>query len=489
MISLKKLLSINRNGDVPIYLQVNNGVIQLIRQGVLKAGSRMPGSRDLAEQLEVHRKTIVAAYDELHSQGWIEISPSRGTFISEQLPEVKLQGSPGGEGVVDKARFDFDPFEDLQRDSPLLPNGLILDEGIPDVRIAPVQEILRNYRGFISRSHNVKHLSYGSFFGDDALRDALVDYLQETRGLNCSVDQILITRGSQMAMFLASQLIHKNGGYAVVGETNYVAANLTLRHAGAKILTVGVDDEGLITGDIEALCQKFNVKSVYVTSHHHHPTTVTMTAKRRLKLLELAEKYGFAILEDDYDFDFHYQRAPMLPLASLGSQGHVIYVGALCKIVAPAIRVGYMIGSKDFITAAGHFRRTIDRQGDALMERAIAQMIRQGDIQRHSRKALKLYHKRRDSFNALMKTHLSDYLTFQKPEGGMAFWVVLKKEYRWSKVRKACLEKGLPIPDYQNYDEHGLGHNGIRMGFASLNTEEQERVVLILKEVFESLKS
>lgn len=292
-----------------------------------------------------------------------------------------------------------------------------------------------------------------------------------------------------MAMFLASQLIHKNGGYAIVGKTNYIAANLTLEHAGARLITASVDDEGLVTGDIETLCSQFDVKSVYVTSHHHHPTTVSMSAKRRLKLLELAEQYGFAILEDDYDFDFHYQRAPMLPLASLGAQGHVVYLGALCKIVAPAIRVGYMIGPKDFITAAGHFRRTIDRQGDALMERAIAQMIRQGDIQRHSRKALRLYHQRRDHFSTLLKTHLSNYLNFENPEGGMAFWVILNKGYSWKAVNKACLQRGLTIPDYRNYDISNIGHNGIRMGFASLNLKEQERVIKILKEVFESLKA
>lgn len=284
-----------------------------------------------------------------------------------------------------------------------------------------------------------------------------------------------------MAMYLSSQLLHRNGGVSIVGDTNYIAANLTLEHAGAEILTVPVDEKGLVTREVEKYCKQQKVNSVYVTSHHHHPTTVTMSADRRMHLVELSKKYGFAILEDDYDYDFHYQRAPLLPLISIASNGNVIYMGALCKIVAPAIRIGYMVAPKDFIAAAGHLRRTIDRQGDAVMERAVAQMIQQGDLQRHSRKALRLYHERRDYFCELLSKELSQYVSFEKPEGGMAVWVLLRKDISWSKVAASCQSEGLSIPDYRNYDQGNLGHNGMRLGFASLDFKEQEHVISILK--------
>jgi len=198
-------------------------------------------------------------------------------------------------------------------------------------------------------------------------------------------------------------------------------------------------------------------------------------------LIELAHQYGFAILEDDYDYDFHYQRAPLLPLASADEGNHVIYMGAVCKIIAPAIRVGYMVGSTDFIAAAAHLRRTIDRQGDTILERALAQMIEQGDLQRHSRKALKLYHERRDHFHQLLTDHLSEFISFYVPEGGMAFWVKLKKGMNWERIAKTCLENEMVIPDWKNYDSNNSGHNGIRLGFASLNFEEQTKTILILK--------
>lgn len=481
MIALKPLIEIDRASEAPIYLQINNALIHLIKNGILESGLKLPGSRSLAEDLSIHRKTVVAAYDELISQGWIVTIPSKGTFVSDQLPEVK----PGGrvrEGRFSKdAPFKFDVIEGLKRREPILPSGLTLDEGSPDVRIAPVTEIFRHYRSVISRGYNVKHLNYGPFYGDLSLREVLVKHLQETRGLRCSVDQILITRGSQMAMYLSSQLLHRNGGISIVGETNYIAASLTLEHAGAQVMRVSVDEKGLATHEIEALCQKQTVRSVYVTSHHHHPTTVTMSAERRMHLVELSRKYGFAILEDDYDYDFHYQRAPLLPLISIASNGNVVYMGALCKIVAPAIRIGYMVAPRDFITSAGHLRRIIDRQGDAIMERSIAQMIQQGDLQRHSRKALKLYHARRDHFCELLSTELGDNISFQKPEGGMAVWVLLKRGLSWPKIKEYCSNSGLSIPNYLNYDQINIGHNGMRLGFASLNFDEQKRVVEILK--------
>ena len=481
MIALKNLIEIDRSSDTSIYLQINNALIHLMKSGILESGLKLPGSRRLADDLSIHRKTVVAAYDELISQGWIVTLPSKGTFVSDQLPEVK----PGG--LIEEAKFSkeapfkFDQIQALQRLEPSLPKGLTLDEGTPDVRIAPITEIFRHYKSIISRSYNAKHLNYGPFYGDLSLREVLVKHLQESRGLRCSVDQILITRGSQMAMYLSSQLLHRNGGISIVGDTNYIAASLTLEHAGAKILTVPVDEKGLVTKEIEVLCQRHQISSVYVTSHHHHPTTVTMSAERRMHLVELSKKHDFAILEDDYDYDFHYQRAPLLPLISIASNGNVIYMGALCKIVAPAIRIGYMVAPKDFITSAGHLRRIIDRQGDAVMERAVAQMIEQGDLQRHSRKALRLYHERRDHFCSLLTEELSEYLSFKKPEGGMAVWVLLRKDIDWAKVKTNCLNRGLSIPDYRNYDHKKLGHNGMRLGFASLGFDEQRRVVDILK--------
>lgn len=484
MIALKNLIQPDRGSDTAIYIQVHNGIVKLIKSGVLKSGAKLPGTRSLSIQLGLHRKTVIAAYEELMSQGWVNSVAAKGTFVSDKLPIVGL-----GHGVKEvepslKAGFSFQSKTNLHRSNVSLKSLLTIDEGIPDVRIAPITEILRNYRAIASRSYNAKYLGYGSFYGDDHLREVLAYYLQETRGITCTKENVLITRGSQMGIYLSAQLIHKSsGGCSVVGETNYIAASLTLADAGAELLFARVDEQGINTDDIEIFCQKYKVKSVYVTSHHHHPTTVTLSPERRLRLIHLAEKYRFAILEDDYDYDFHYQHAPLLPLASSGGCNNVVYMGAVCKIIAPAIRVGYMVGPADFVKDAAHFRRTIDRQGDTILERSIANMIEQGDLQRHSRKALKVYRKRRGNFGEILKANFSEILDFNIPEGGMAYWVRLNKSLSWKEIEEQALAVKLKIPHWKDYDINNLGHNGIRMGFASLDEDEQVKTTDVFKSV------
>ena len=488
MISFQNLIVFNRDNDLPVFLQISNGMANLIKTGILAKGLRLPGTRALSESLNVHRKTVVAAYEELTSQGWIEVIPSKGTFVSSNLPIVSpkhLEDGQSWEEDRKRAGFDFYRKPGLKRADHPLPEPLTLDEGVPDVRIAPVQEILRTYKSIVSRGYNRKYLSYGSAFGDGLLREVLAGYLQETRGMNVTAANVLIVRGTQMSMYLASQLTLKPGDKAIVGNSNYIAANMTLEETGASLIRVPVDEQGIDTRAIEAACQKEAIKAVYVTSHHHHPTTVTLSAERRIHLVQLAEQYGFAILEDDYDYDFHYENAPLLPLASADHNRHVVYMGAFCKIVAPAYRIGYLVAAEDFVEEASYLRRIIDRQGDSVLERALAQMIQQGDFQRHSKKALKLYTERRDHFCELLRRELGEYLSFTPPEGGMAVWVALRPDVSWEVVTQHCLKHNLHIPDWKNYDQQGLKHNCIRMGFASLNFEEQTRVVEILKKAMD----
>lgn len=489
MVALQNLISVNREMELPVYLQISNGLVQQIKAGVLASGSRLPGTRAIADAFQVHRKTAVAAYDELLSQGWIEVRPSQGTYVSDSLPTIAPRsiGMTSKGAKAEKAGFDFHQKLHLHRILPLIPEGLTLDEGIPDVRITPVDEIIKHYKSIVARSYNRRHLSYGSVYGDELLRETLAEFLQETRGMNVEKENVMIIRGSQMGMFLSSQLLFKNGELAVVGETNYIAANLTMQEAGAKLKTIPVDERGIDTQSLAKLCEAEKVRAVFVTSHHHHPTTVTLSAERRIELLQLAEKYGFAILEDDYDYDFHYRNAPLLPLASADRSGQVIYMGAICKIVAPAYRVGYLVAPKDFIEEVGHLRRIIDRQGDAILERSIALMIKQGDYQRHTKKALKIYRERRDHFCHLLETELGDFVKFKVPEGGLAVWVELREDMNWIDIAKACKERELMIPNYNTYNYNNTANNGIRMGFASINFEEQIRIVSIVKEVMKNL--
>jgi GntR family transcriptional regulator/MocR family aminotransferase len=362
---------------------------------------------------------------------------------------------------------------------------MYVNDGVSDGRLAPVNEIAVLYRKLSNKKSTINHLGYGTTYGNSALRETLVHYLNETRGLKITIDNIIITRGSQMGMFLASQLLISNNEYIIVGDTNYSSSDSTFEFAGAKLLRVKVDDNGLDTNAIEALCKKHNVKAIYTTSHHHHPTTVTLSAERRIHLLNLAKTYKFAIIEDDYDYDFHYNHAPILPLASHDKNGNVIYVGSVCKTVAPVYRIGYLIAPKDFVDECAKLRRFIDRQGDALLELAFSSFIKDGSLDRHINKVMKIYKARRDLFCKLLKEELNDYLSFEIPKGGMAIWATLNKKYSWETVTKIALQQKLVISEWQRYDMANKKHNAIRIGFAAYNEDEFYEFVKRFKKTME----
>lgn len=498
MIPYKTVIKLDKKACTPVYIQLCNQIIQLIKCGVLSPSVKLPGSRWMAETLQIHRKTVIAAYDELMAQDWIEVRPAKGTFVNSSLPIVEQQPIPGMDSAEKETKkqvagFTFIRREHLRsRDTEFPKEGILgLDDGVPDNRIAPIEEIARVYRNIVKKSYNRKHLSYGSIYGNMELREALADYLNDTRGLSTSPENILITRGSQMGIYLSARLLLAQGENIVVGETNYRSANKVFIESGGILNRVRVDENGIVTSDVEALCKKKKIKAVYVTSHHHHPTTVTLSAHRRMHLLELSQKYNFAIVEDDYDYDFHYCNAPILPLASSDSGGNVIYIGALCKIVAPAIRIGYLIAPKDFVDEAARLRRVIDRQGDQLLEFTLARMIRDGEIQRHSKKAQKVYHARRNLFCSLLKERLEEYFEFRKPEGGMAVWVKLREGYDWDEVKAEAAKNKLKLGGYCGDEDDTIDspYPGLRMGFASLTLDEIRESVNRLEVTMKSLEA
>lgn len=483
-------LRLIRESEVPIYVQISNGITQLITSGKLMPGQKLPGTRSLAMQLGLHRKTVNRAFEELVMQGYLETVPQKGTFVASHIPQLKPKewGTEKQQRTSPEASFEFQKYDALKFPYLVHKAGLVIDEGLPDLRLSPIEEIQRTYRNMLSRTFQLKHWSYGSPFGDDWLREEYASHLRNTRGLAVGAENVLITRGSQMAIYLASALLLEKCSKVVVGHLNYQTANHTLVHFGAELCYVPVDGHGLDTEALSRICEKHPIKAVYVTPHHHHPTTATLAADRRMHLLQLANQYGFAIIEDDYDYDFHYDRSPLLPLASADLQGQVVYIGGLSKIISPALRLGFLVGPKDFIESAGYYRRIMDRQGDRIMERTIAQMLAKGDIARHSKKALKVYRERRTAFaNGL--NQLSDYLKYEMPGGGMAFWVGVDPKINLSLLADQLDEVGLSLPNWRNYDPHLEQHNHIRMGFASLNQEERDEAFDIIEKVFANLRN
>ncbi|KAA2242567.1 PLP-dependent aminotransferase family protein [Chitinophaga agrisoli] len=487
MLPFQTLLTINKDSAAPVYQQIANGLVGLIRDGVIKPGAGLPGSRELALILQVHRKTIVAAYQELFTQDWIETIPRKGVIVSQKLPEIKPRSFKAVAKIPAYAGNTGFPFQQVgPYPATMVRSGehrLMINDGFPDHRIAPIDMLMREYRSLFHSPGIKRYAAYGSMSGPLSLRTELTGFLSETRGLNIGAQNILLTHGAQMSIYIAARLILKPGATVLVGDPNYFMADMIFQQCGAKLQRIPLDEQGMDVDAIAAICKRKKPDLLYIIPHHHHPTTVTLSAERRMKLLELIRQYRFPVIEDDYDYDFHYGGSPILPLASADHDGNVIYIGSLTKSLATFMRVGYMVAPENFIQEAAVLRRIIDIRSDNVLEEALATLFRNGDMQRHLKKSVKLYHERRDHLCNLLDQELKHVVKFHKPAGGMAVWAQFDKKYPLPAIAAKAAANGLLMSDGASYSFHTHNYNALRMGFASLNEKELSEVVEILKKL------
>jgi len=479
-------ITTDRTSPLPLYIQIANGISNLVKRGVLQAGQKLPGTRLMAERLEVHRSTLMLSLDELQAEGWLEAREKSGWYVSDKLP---VQAEISAVNGVTYPKVSAAPVEEIPTlDFPQLSHLPVqFDDGYPDTRIAPLQALGRAYRSILNSAAFRSLLTYGSPQGDEKLREQLVQSVQLNRGLRISAEQIMVTRGSIMGLYLLSQVLLRPRDKIVVGTLSYRTANLVFGYRGAEVLTIPVDENGLQTDALEGLLKANMIRAVYVTSHHHYPTTVSLPPHRRLHLYELARKHRFFILEDDYDYDFHYAHKPLMPLAAMDEEGLVLYIGSFTKKISPAIRIGYLVAPQNIIQELIKLRRIVDRQGSNLEERALADLLEDGTIKRFTRKALNTYRQRRDLFCKLLREELSDKVYFREPEGGMAVWARFREDVNMSKLSQACSKRGLFVSDGKIYCPGDQWINACRMGFASMNLEEIEEGVGILKNELDQL--
>jgi len=483
-IPFKSVIRIDRSLDRPVYLQIAHQMINAIQRGVLVDGVQLPGTRSLSVDLDVHRKTIIAAYDELDAQGWTEIRPNKGTFVKNIDPKEVVKLATYDDNFLtsypDKTGYTFKQsilLDSIQINSPSM---LEFNDGLPDIRLLPLDQLSRIYGGILKSKTNYRHFGYSHVEGNEFFRETLAAYLNNTRGLHISKSNILTTRGIHMSIYLASSMLISKDDVVIVGDLSYYLANMCFQQCGGKIISVPVDEDGISVDAIRDLCKSTKVRLLYLTPHHHYPTTVTLSAERRVELLNLASTHGFIILEDDYDYDFHYNGNSVLPLASADTNGMVVYIGSFCKSLAPGFRSGYLVAPENLISETAKFRRLVDRQGDMLMEQALGELLDEKEVQRHLKKAVKIYQERRDVFSALLEDQLGEVLEFTSPPGGLSIWTKWDPKLNLMRISKSCLKRNLHLPQELLYQTENS--TAMRLGFGNLTAEELEEAVGILKQ-------
>ena len=237
---LNSLLTVDKSHKLPVYLQIANQLMEHIKDGKLKPGYKLLSSRDLSASLGVHRKTVIQAYDELLAQGWLESATGRGTFVASHLPQIQLQKLSDHKSIPEDrkkvAGFEFSPVPLLYRPPLKSGSSLHLDDGFPDARLAPLEELSRAYRSQLLTGNAYTKLGYADTRGALWLRKELSSYLNETRGLNTSCENILIVRGTMMGLYLVSNGLLSKGDYVVVGEMGWQGAKINFEKAEANIL-------------------------------------------------------------------------------------------------------------------------------------------------------------------------------------------------------------------------------------------------------------
>lgn len=467
-------IELRRERGEPVFLALGASIVAEIGRGRLRPGDRLPGTRALARDLGLNRNTVDAAYHELAMQGWLVAEPARGTFVASDLPDaggVARQRPPGTE----RRERPADPARAPRLD---------LTDGTPDPRLVPAAEFARAIRRALVSPSPGEAGQYGSPLGTRALREALADHLGSERGLVASGEDVIVTRGSQMALFLAASALVGPGDVIAAETPGYPLAWAAFRAAGARVVGVAVDGGGIDPEALEALARRERrLKAVYVTPHHQYPTTVTLGAARRLRLVALARQYGFHIVEDDYDHEYRFDGRPVLPIAARTEPGGpVVYVGSLSKLLTPGIRLGYALAGPALLRRMAERREAIDRQGDVPLEHALASLIADGTLRRHARKARRVYRARRDRMAVLLAERLGDDARFTLPAGGLAIWLRLAgggpDAERWS-ARAAAL--GLSVTSGSRFAlDASCPLQAFRLGFAAHDDDALDRAVDLL---------
>jgi len=463
---------------MPLGLSIARSLTDEIRRGRLRPGDPIPGSRTLADSLGVHRNTVLAALGELVAEGWLETAAGRGTWVARGVGTAnRIASRPSAARLGRGAPQLHLPDAPAEYRPPQLPRGTLnLSNGAPDVRLVPARSIGRAYRRVLAlRGANV--LAYGDPEGHPALRSALASMLASTRALRVRAEDILITRGSQMALTLCARALLRPGDVVAVEDPGYRPAWEAFRAAGAQVKAVPVDGDGVSVAALEQLASRQPLRAVYVTPHHQYPTTVTLKAARRLALLAFAREKSIAILEDDYDHELHYDGRPVLPLAAADHGGLVVYVGTLSKVLAPGLRIGYVVASSAVLRSLAAIRSLLDIQGDLATEAAVASLIEDGELQRHVARVRRTYAGRREILaSSLLKT-FGEAVELRLAPGGMALWVRFRMAADVDAWSRRSVEHGVFWYTGRRYAFDGRPQPFARFSFAWLNERELPEAV------------
>lgn len=463
------VIELDSRSELPVFLQIARAIASDVRRGRLGSKVALPSTRELAKQLSVNRNTVSAAYAELRSEGWLQGGRGSRLHVAESLPETH---AGRGHDVVKALGFSVETTVVPAGDAHV-PRGLTKwDFGAPDPRLVPVDALGRAFRRACRRRSLLDYDRYRPL-GPSALQRELASMVSSRRGVVIEPERLVLTRGAHMAVALVAQALIRPGDVVVVEQPGYFAAWPLLRQQGAKLHSIEVDAQGMRVDQLTRLLARgTKVRAVLVTPHHQFPTGAVLSPARRIELLELARRHRFAILEDDFDPDFHYEGRPVLPLMAADRAGVVVSIGSLSKVFAPSVRVGYVLAPPVLAQELQLRRRSLDPQRDELLDAAMAELMHDGELQRHLNRARRVYQARRDALVESLSKQLGHVLAFTPPPGGLAVWAQVREDVDVEPWAERALAAGLQVRTGRLFWIDGKARPFLRLGFSRYDPQE-----------------
>jgi GntR family transcriptional regulator/MocR family aminotransferase len=473
-------IPISKSGE-PLFRQVYFGLRQAILAGNFPAGGRLPSTRDLAQQLGISRTVVLLAYDQLLAEGFAVGRGGSGTYVFEGFGKSG-HVSARRSAELPLSRFGLAAVDTLKIvDYPRRrPTSLRYDfsDGRSDVETFPFEAwrriLLRH-----ARMAPVRQFDYGEAVGSFDLREAICAHVGRSRAVVCDPSEVIIVNGSQQALDLVARVLVERGDRVVIEEPHYNGIREVLRAAGARLLPVPVDHEGLDPSRLPR-----HAKMVFVTPSHQFPTGVILPLARRVELLEWASRENAVIVEDDHDGEFHYEGRPLESLQGLDTEGRIVYVGTFSRTVFPALRIGYLIVPKSLTRAFTGAKWLNDLHSATLEQQTLAEFITTGMYDRHLGRLRRRNTARRGALLEAIHKHLGARVELTGDGSGTHIVLWPTKSASEKALVTDAASRGVGISGISHCFMTRPSRPGIILGYSRLNEREIREGVRRLSEIF-----
>jgi GntR family transcriptional regulator/MocR family aminotransferase len=467
------VIAVDRKASEPLHRQIYNAYRTAILDRRLRPGQRIPSTRSLAFELGVSRFPVLNAYAQLLAEGYFESRVGAGTVVSGSLPEQFTSSRPTGARLL-TASSVARPVS--RRSSILRLERVPWMQGWGAFSVGQVAfdhfplQVWSNLVARHCRKMSARSFHYGDQMGSPAFRETIASYLRIARSLRCEAQQIMIVSGSQQALEISARVLLDPGDRVWVEEPGYRYARDVFALAGCHLVPVPVDKEGLDVAAGIRQCRR--ARAAFVTPSHQFPLGETMSASRRLQLLDWAQKTGSWIIEDDYDSEYRYESSPIASLHGLDSNSSVIYVGTLSKVLFPSLRLGYVVIPPGLVDRFLTIRRAMDLGPPSFHQEVLADFISEGHFARHIRRMRLLYHERRSALADSIRKELGSMVEVHGSEAGMHLTVTLPARSRDLEIAERAARQKLWIWPLSPAYLGEVSRPGFILGFGGTPAEE-----------------